>query len=151
MRYLVVGLVVTWLSVCASRAGDERKEELKKHQGTWAVSSSTFDGQRAADDVVCSIKRVVADDRVVWKRNGKRFGATKFEVDPSREPKGIDVILDGGPNRTERVLGIYKLKGDELTICMATAGQPRPKEFKAGKGSGCTLRTYRREKPPARW
>ena len=67
-------------------------------------------------------------------------------VDATREPATIDVIPDGGPNRGERILGIYKIDGETLTICMAVAGQPRPKAFKAEKGSGCTLQTFTHEK-----
>jgi uncharacterized protein (TIGR03067 family) len=143
-RGLLSVVLMLWLSARALPDGDERKDELKKHQGTWTVTASVFDGKQASDDVVRSIKRTVTDDHVVWTRNGKRFAGTKIELDPTREPKTIDVIPDGGPNRGEHVLGIYKLKDDELTICMAAVGQDRPKEFKAAKGSGCTLRTFKR-------
>jgi uncharacterized protein (TIGR03067 family) len=126
---------------------DELRDELKRQEGTWTVTSSTFDGQQAPEDVVRSIKRIVNDDHVAWKRDGKQFAGTKIELHPTRNPKTIDVIPDDGPSCGQHVLGIYKQEGDELTICMAAAGQPRPKEFKAEKRSGCTLRTYRREKP----
>jgi hypothetical protein len=53
---------------------------------------------------------------------------------------------DGGKDRGERVLGISKLEGDRLTICMAAPGKPRPGEFKAVKVSGCPLRLFIREK-----
>ncbi len=122
------------------------RDELKRHQGTWLVISSIYDGQKASEEIVRSITRIVEKDHVVWKRDGKNFAGTKIELDPAREPKTIDVIPDGGPNRGERVLGIYKLEGDKLTICMASPGQPRPTAFKAEKGSGCTLRTFIREK-----
>jgi hypothetical protein len=58
------------------------------------------------------------------------------------------VIPDGGKDRGERVLGIYKLEDDRLTICMAAPGKPRPTAFKAEKGSGYTLRTFTRVKAP---
>ena len=76
--------------------------------------------------------------------------AIKIELDPTRDPQNIDVIPDGGPNRGERVLGIYKLDGERLTICMAIAGQPRPTVFKAEKGSGWTLQTFERSTVPAK-
>jgi uncharacterized protein (TIGR03067 family) len=126
------------------------KDELKRHQGTWVVISSIYDGQQADPKLVRSIKRIVNDDRVVWERDGKRFAGTRFELDPTRAPNTIDVILDGGPNRGEHVLGIYKVENDTLTICMAAPGQPRPRSLQAEKGSQCTLRTYRRESPGAR-
>ncbi len=135
-------------SWCATLSDDPAvQDELKRHQGTWSVISSIYDGQKASEEIVRSITRIVEKDHVVWKRDGKNFAGTKIELDPAREPKTIDVIPDGGPNRDQRVLGIYKLEGDKLTICMASPDKPRPTEFKAEKGSGCTLRTFIREKP----
>ena len=120
------------------------------HQGAWTATSSIYDGQEAPEALVRSITRTVEKDHVVWKRDGKSFAGTRIELDPSRDPRSIDVIPDGGKDRGERVLGIYKLEDDRLTICMAAPGQPRPKEFKAEKGSGCTLRNARSREGPRR-
>ena len=142
-------LAIFAASSCATgfAEGDVGKKELKRHQGTWIATSSTFDGQKAPEDIVHSIKRIVTDDHVVWQRDGKQFAGTKIALDSTNEPNTIDVIPDGGRNRGERILGIYKLDRDTLTICMAGPGRPRPKEFKAEKGSGWTLQTFAREKP----
>ena len=155
---LALVLSVFWLFAAADPAQNEQqrhpdssvKDELKRHQGTWNVISSTYDGQQAAPEVVRSIRRIVSDDRVVWERNGERFAGSKIELDSTREPKTIDVIPDGGPNRGEHVLGIYRLEDDTLTICMAAPGKPRPSKFEAEKGSECTLRKYHRAPPSAR-
>jgi uncharacterized protein (TIGR03067 family) len=145
-RALTLVLLVPW-SVASA---DDRatKEELERHQGIWTATSSIYDGQEAPEGLVRSITRTVEKDHVVWKRDGKSFAGTRIELDPSRDPRSIDVIPDGGKDRGERVLGIYKLEDDRLTICMAAPGKPRPKEFKAEKGSGYTLRTFTREKAP---
>lgn len=121
------------------------KHEQGRHQGTWAVVSFHRDGQETPREITASIKRIVKDDHVVWTRAGKSFAGTTVVLDPTREPKTIDVLPDGGPSRDKRVLGIYRLEGDRLTICMADPDQPRPREFKAEKGSKCTLMTFRRE------
>ena len=71
---------------------------------------------------------------MVWKRDGKSFAGTTVVLDPGREPEAIDVLPDGGPSRGKRVWGIYKIEKDTLTLCMADADQPRPREFKAEKG-----------------
>jgi uncharacterized protein (TIGR03067 family) len=145
-RALMLILLVPW-SLSPAPADDKAaREELERHQGTWRASTSVYEGQEAPAEVVRSITRTVEKDHVVWKRDGKSFAGTRIELDPSRDPKAIDVIPDGGQDRGERVLGIYKLEGDRLTICMAAPGQPRPKEFKAEKGSGYTLRTFIRER-----
>lgn len=123
------------------------KSERDRHQGTWLVNSFIMDGTEAASEVVGSIRRIVEGDHVVWKRDGKSFAGTTVELDPTPDPKAIDVIPDGGKLKDKRVLGIYKLDGDILTICMASPKQDRPKEFTAKKGSGKTLMTFKREKP----
>jgi uncharacterized protein (TIGR03067 family) len=145
--WALLGLLAT--SLCAAGHVDDEatKDELKRHQGTWVATSSTFDGQNAPEEVVRSIKRVVTGDHVVWERNGKRFAGSKAVLDSTKEPKTIDVIPDGGRNRGERILGIYKLDGDTLAICMAAPGQPRPIELNAEKASGWTLQTFTRAKP----
>ena len=146
---LISGLVAVCLGAVAFADDQAVKDELKRHQGTWSVASSLYDGQPAPEEIVRSIKRIVTGDHVVWERDGKRFAGTRIELDPTPEPKTIDVIPDGGRNRGERVLGIYKLEGDRLTIAMAAPGQPRPKAFEATKGSGCTLRTFQRQRRAA--
>jgi uncharacterized protein (TIGR03067 family) len=137
----------TMLVATVATADDKSvKDELKRQEGSWSVTSSIYDGQAASEDLIRSIKRVVEGDHAVWERDGKRFAGTTIEVDPACEPKTIDVIPDGGRNRGERVLGIYKFEGEKLTICMAEPGKPRPKSFQADKGSGCTLRTFTRDR-----
>jgi uncharacterized protein (TIGR03067 family) len=145
-RFVLV-LLATGLCVPGLADDDAVKNELKRHQGTWIATSSTFDGQKAPEEIVRSIKRIATDDHVVWQRDGKQFAGTRVVLDSTNEPNTIDAIPDGGRNRGERVLGIYKLDRDTLTICMAALGQPRPKEFKAEKGSAWTLQTFAREKP----
>ena len=144
VHWLVVGLLATSFCTAGIVGDDAAKNELKRHQGTWIATSSTFDGLKAPDEIARSIQRIVTENHVVWERQGRRFAGTTIELDPTRDPKNIDVIPDGGRNRGERVLGIYKLDGERLTICMARAGQPRPREFKAEKGSGWTLQTFER-------
>ena len=118
--------------------------ELDHHQGSWLATSFVYDGVETSKDIVETITREVEGDHVVWKRDGKNFAGTKVVLDPSKEPKTIDVTPDGGPNRDKVVAGIYKLDGDRLTICMAGRDGERPKTFEAAKGSGRTLMKFRR-------
>jgi uncharacterized protein (TIGR03067 family) len=130
----------------AGREG-ERERERERHQGTWRVTSFVSDGAEAPPEVAGKMSRVVEGDHVVWKRDGNSFAGTTVELDPARDPKALDVIPDGGKLKGKRVLGIYKLDGDTLTICMAAPDQDRPTVFEAGKGSQRTLMTFKREQP----
>ena len=146
-------LAFTAIVVCpwalTIQAQEPANREIAKHQGTWLASSFRRDGQETPQEIVRTITRTVVKDHVVWKRNGKSFAGTAMVLDPGQSPKSIDVIADGGPTRGKRVLGIYRLDNDRLTICMADADQPRPKDFTAEKGSRQTLMMFTREKPQA--
>jgi uncharacterized protein (TIGR03067 family) len=124
-------------------------DALEQHQGTWAVVRSIRDGEEGPPEAMKEIVRVVEGDRVVWKRDGESFAATRFELDPSTEPTAIDLIPEGGPNRGARVLGICKFEEGLLVICTADLGRPRPTAFEAAPGSGHSLMTFRRAGPDA--
>jgi uncharacterized protein (TIGR03067 family) len=58
----------------------------------------------------------------------------KYILNPSAKPKAID--LEGGGADGGVAEGIYKLDGDELSICVISGmrngkAAPRPTEFKA--------------------
>jgi uncharacterized protein (TIGR03067 family) len=128
-------------------AADGRLDaEKAKHQGEWEVTSYIRDGKEAEPEIRASIRRVVEGDHVVWKRDGQSFAGTRFEVDPTKSPATIDLIPDGGPQRDKHVLGIYRLEGDVLTICVADVDQPRPLTFEAEPGSKKTLQKLKRVK-----
>lgn len=66
-----------------------------------------------------------------------------FKLDPSANPKAID--LTGGDEKA--ILGVYELKDDLLTLCVAPQGdKTRPSEFKADPKIGTILGTFKRVK-----
>ena len=132
------------LSLKAASLDGPELNERSRHEGTWAVTSMVRDGKEAPADVRDSIRRVVKDDHVTWTRDGKTFAGTKVEYDPSKEPHTLDLIPDGGPHRDKRILAIYWLEGDALTICVADPDGPRPTAFDAPAGSKRTLQTFKR-------
>ncbi|OWK45475.1 hypothetical protein FRUB_01806 [Fimbriiglobus ruber] len=82
-------------------------------------------------------------------RDGKEIYATvTFKVDPSREPKWINLTITIADSdfKGKTQPGIYKIDGETLTFCVADIGAERPTEFTAKAGSGRILTTYNRQK-----
>lgn len=144
--YAGIVLVGLWSSTAiADEPTKPKTDELAKHQGTWAVLAFEREGKETPIEIARSIVRIVDGDRVVWKRSGKSFAATRVELNAAHSPATIDVLPEGGPSRDKRILGIYKLEGNRLTICMADPDHPRPTAFKAEAGSKWTLMRFERK------
>lgn len=138
------------LGLCAFEDKPALKKELEAHQGVWQTTSYRIGENETPKEIVDSIVREVKGDHVVWKRDGKSFAGTKMEIDPSKTPATIDLIPDGGPHKGEKVLGIYKLEKDRLTLCVAPRGKPRPENWEAPKGSGISLMEFKKVQPDAK-
>ena len=51
-----------------------------------------------------------------------------------------------GAAKGKKVLGIYKLDGDNATFCFAQPDKERPTKFETKEGSGLTLSTWKKTK-----
>jgi uncharacterized protein (TIGR03067 family) len=138
----VMALLV--LIVLAVPVGSAPKDDdARLLEGEWAsVTYENYNGRQGASGV--------------WKlvfKGGKMGMTSSLEqpqpdspvtFDPTQSPKQFDVAWK--PLKAQKPQQyIYKLDGDTLTICHAQPDQPRPTEFKGGKGQHCW--TFTRVKP----
>jgi internalin A len=133
----------------------KRKEPVKSDDellpGTWKVVSVEQDGKKSSTEQPRMTKWILNGDKkaiVVRYEGDKVLGFMGYKLDPSTQPKSIDLQPTKGP----AYKGIYRLQGDRLTICYdewrikegrSLNGEPRkafvserPKEFAFSPGSG---------------
>jgi uncharacterized protein (TIGR03067 family) len=168
----VLGLVIVAQTIaveprknnCADKPGTN---DLEKIQGTWklmALESMVNAGRywRRVELQKLEGKKLLeefGDLRVTF--SGGRFslsylykkgGAKKdshggrFTLDQTKNPKQIDLL---GETQGEKLPCIYKLEGDELTVCFAFElfkAPSRPRNFTLGDESPNWVLTFRREK-----
>jgi uncharacterized protein (TIGR03067 family) len=115
--------------------------DLDELQGRWRVTSLEVDGQRmtSAGGATIEIKR----DRFASVEMGTTYRGS-VQLDPSAEPKAIDLIFETAPEGRNRNLGIYTLEGDRWTICLARQGGTRPTTFATSPGNAVALETLER-------
>lgn len=148
-RYSVLSaLLFATFAIAVDLKEEKIIEEESLQQGVWQVVSFTRNGKETAKAIVDSIERMVDGKHVVWKRDGKRFAGTTVELNPDSNPKSLDVSPDGGPMKGEKLLGIYKIDGDMLTICMASKGKTRPTKFEAILNTDETLMVFKKKTEP---
>ena len=140
-------LVATLTMGTAGAQDDAAKKEMKKLEGTWATVSIEAAGQKVTDeDKIKTRKLTTKGDKYTMKVGDETVQGT-VEINPSKNPKTIDIKPDTGSNKGKTLLGIYELDGDNLKICLALPGKDRPTAFATAAENRQQLVVYKREKP----
>ena len=130
---------------------DAVARELKKLQGMWRVVGLEHDGRKATPDDVKGMSWTFEGNRITGKdpdEEPKMIG--EFTVNPKESPKQIDIVKVEGAKKEKTLLGIYKLEGERLTICLRdekATDKGRPTEFSAEKGSELGIFMLEKEDP----
>jgi uncharacterized protein (TIGR03067 family) len=130
-----------------ARGEEEGTDDEVKLTGVWACVSGVNDGKTLAAETIKSLRLTLTKDRGYKTERGKQvlFDST-YGIDPSKQPKHIDLIGTEGENKGKSAQGIYVLDGDILKICYTLPGKERPKEFESKAGSEATLVVWKRLK-----
>ncbi len=137
---LAVGLVM-------AQAPKDRGKDLT---GTWLAATYALDGKSATAADLKKVHLIIdADGKFKAQNAGETFLAGTVKLGADKNPRAMDITYTEGDLKGQTALAIYELVGDTLRICRAAPGKPRPKEFASTPGSGLTLMSYQRMKPPA--
>jgi uncharacterized protein (TIGR03067 family) len=122
-------------------------EDMKKLQGTWKQIAYERDGiEEPLDEHGWEPKATFAGDTfIVTLADGSTPIKGTYTLDPTREPKAMDLTDTFGEDAGKTFLAIYSLEGDRFIFCAADAGQERPTEFRTRPGQ--VLRVSQRELP----
>jgi uncharacterized protein (TIGR03067 family) len=128
-----------------TRAGTQK--ELAQLQGTWRGV-----GGEEAGTILTPEEARKEEAEFIFKENtltirmhGKVLREFKVAVDPSTDPKELDLRFTQGKDEGKVCLAIYRIDGDRLTICAATKLRParderRPNVFSTQKSQGKSKR-----------
>jgi uncharacterized protein (TIGR03067 family) len=127
------------------------KKDLEKLQGRWQKLKQEASGNDSGDQ--SKAEAVVMGTTFIHLFNGNPNSRADIVIDPTAEPKAINVRYTAGPAGTS--YGIYRfLEDGTLEICVNQPtnkpDDPRPTEFttKLGtKGAGSTLWVFKKEEP----
>lgn len=123
------------------------KNSVSVLEGAWTVTSLEIDGKQMP---VGTARIVLKGDRFVTSGMGAAYEGT-IAIDGKKKPKALDMTFHTGPEKGNKNLGIFEVRGDTWRLCLDMTGKSRPKEF-ASK-PGVALEILRRvtldEKKPA--
>ena len=144
VRHVVLGCALLAIGVAgcgqSARVGPAHAEL----QGTWDVTQIVNNGEPAPGDEIRGMRFVFAGDQLTV--SGPDEGPDEFTVtlDPAQVPAAMDLFLVG---RETKILAIYKLDRDTLTIAMppqAAGRRARPTTFVSMRGSELGAITLKR-------
>lgn len=114
----------------------------KEHPRVTELTSWVFKEDTARRSVV---RTVTVDDKIEVI-GVSRYIDYKVKLDPKRNPKTIDLIIEKDGKVLDVIKGIYSLQGDQLRICAAPVGKDRPTRFESPVDSGISLLVLGRTK-----
>jgi uncharacterized protein (TIGR03067 family) len=134
------------LSLVSGGRCDDAEKDGKALEGTWVPLSAELGGRKFPDEVLKTMKLVMAGEKYTVTVGAQTDQGT-VKLDAAQNPKAMDIKGTEGPNKGKNFPAIYELKGDTLRVCYDLSGNKRPAEFKTREDTQLFLVTYRREKP----
>jgi uncharacterized protein (TIGR03067 family) len=147
IRKGLAAVVLALLAPCAWGANEvppAAAEDLARMQGDWIAIESKQNGIKHPPEDAQTLFRTISNDKFSVFRYSKKLSEGTFKIDPTQSPKTIDSRLASTPDGPP-ILGIYEFDGENLRICNAPPGKPRPKDFGCRIGSMQTLFVWERE------
>src|SRR5260370_30815143 len=144
-------VIVALLLGADTQKDDAVKTETKNLQGTWSVVSAEREGGKVSDDEIKKTTLVIKGDKLIARKTEntpkpeEKIIEMSFTLDPTKNPKWIDVTYTDGERKGESSLGIYELKDDSLKICMSRR-TTRHSEFETKAEAQRHMMVLKREK-----
>jgi RNA polymerase sigma factor (sigma-70 family) len=132
----------------------QQEKEQAMLQGDWGSAVSWIQNGAAAPGVEKRLTMVIKGDKMIGLLDGKQQVSGRIKIDPSKSPKHFDMTYENGASKGKTLRGIYKLEGDQLTICSGAIfldggkerPSERPSEFASKAGSNTLLTVHQRVK-----
>jgi uncharacterized protein (TIGR03067 family) len=143
MRLLFpLALSLTVLAPAAARAADGL-DDAKKLQGEWTITDWYQGGVTMPVARLSTVRWAITGDKYAFALGDSEEEGT-VKVDATKKPPAIDLAVATGEAKGREQLGIFKVDGDVVTICLARPGKDRPTEFTSTRSNRQILMTVKR-------
>ncbi len=115
----------------AAITAQKEKGDSDRLQGEWEIVKLEQEGTDRPDFVKKHAPSMVfTGNKYAFKGKDEVFERGEFKLDPKAKVPSLDYTITEGQHKGKRQLGIYRLDGDMLKICLSEEGATkRPGSF----------------------
>ncbi len=145
MFHKTAGLFVLLGILGAEAQEDAVKKDLKALEGTWGMEALEVNGVDVPVSKLEGTEVTIKGDQYTLKIKDKVFKVV-LKLDPSKEPKEIDMTFLEGNNKEKLHKGIYRVEKDRFKVCRGlNPEQNRPNQFATWPNTNYFVVTWKRK------
>lgn len=141
-KVLALGLLVALVAVGPAAEQTVSADDRAALRGTWRPVSMQQDGKFLPHERIGKIRLTIQDDLSFTFSSGKNSHSGVYRIDPTKDPKQLDIVVETGGEKGKIYLVIYKLEAGRMIQCMEVSNRNRPQDFTGGAGSGNLLEIW---------
>ena len=119
------------------------KSEWKTLNGSWTVEKAVFMGNDSTETFKSAVLTMKDGSYTVTISGQKDKGTLK--LDSKAKPKRVTILSTEGPNKGQKIEGIYAVDGNTLKVCYSFNGTEAPKAFESKEGTATLYIVYKRK------
>jgi uncharacterized protein (TIGR03067 family) len=134
------------LTVLQPAGADHAKKDLERMQGTWEMHALEINGKDVPVNKLEGTLLIIKGDEYRTKVKDKLLVGFQLKLDPSKEPKAVD-MTQKQPDGSEKVIkGIYTFENDLFKMCRGLdASQERPNQFATWPNTSYFVVTWKKQ------
>ena len=124
--------------------GGTADKELERLQGAWVMQAIEINGK--AETKIQETFLTIKKDEYNTSVKGKEPPGFRIKLDPTKEPKWLDMIQKQPDGSEKTFKAIYVIEKDTLKICRGIdANQDRPGQFATWPDTGYFMVTWKKK------
>jgi uncharacterized protein (TIGR03067 family) len=125
---------------------EKAKKDLGRMQGSWTMQALEINGKDVPIDKLQGTVLTIKGEEYRTKIKDKELFGFRIKLDPSKDPKALDMIQKQ-PDGSEQVIkGIYVFENDVFKMCRGLkAEQERPNQFATWPDTGYFVVTWKKQ------
>src|SRR5687768_7611078 len=113
MRFMSMALAFCVMSLTLTAADDTLvQKNLKALEGSWKAVSGILAGQEIPKEKLPRTTYVLHADGLITEQTPQGETMGTMTIDPAKDPKIIDFVIESGTDKGKKQYAIYKLEGD---------------------------------------